>query len=133
MHAHDAPRYSANSTMRWPAALLVALVLSACLLHSTAADKQVLVLLQDTSWKASYSNFFGILESQGFTLDVKGYRDSSLKMRNYDQWHYDHLVIFAPKAEGEPLCGRQHPISSISPAGLQLHGTSSTCRALAPW
>lgn len=63
------------------------------------ADKKVLALVQDNT-KDHYSIFFDSLSAYGFSVDIKGHKDSGLKLKEYDTWLYDHLVIFAPKAEG---------------------------------
>lgn len=73
-----------------------------CLICLSTANKRVLVLLQDSSEdaKSSYSILFDSLAAYGFSLDIKGHKDPTLKLKNYDNWLYDHLLILAPKADG---------------------------------
>ena len=61
----------------------------------------MLVLLPDAEQQSQYSKFLKGLEDSGVQLDVRGIKDSGLKLKEYDQWLYDHLAIMAPKAEGE--------------------------------
>ena len=66
---------------------------------SAAVGKRTLVLLQKESARSKYSSFLDGLQAAGYDLVVKGYKDSELKLRDYDTWLYDHLVILTPKAE----------------------------------
>eukprot|EP00199_Chlamydomonas_sp_CCMP681_P000714 CAMPEP_0119107804 /NCGR_PEP_ID=MMETSP1180-20130426/11608_1 /TAXON_ID=3052 ORGANISM="Chlamydomonas cf sp, Strain CCMP681" /NCGR_SAMPLE_ID=MMETSP1180 /ASSEMBLY_ACC=CAM_ASM_000741 /LENGTH=437 /DNA_ID=CAMNT_0007093347 /DNA_START=11 /DNA_END=1324 /DNA_ORIENTATION=+ len=77
-------------------ALLLALAGEAC---ASIAGTRVLVLLQDASQESGYSQFLNGLTKAGFQLTIKGHKDSGLKLKEYDTWHYDHLAILAPKAE----------------------------------
>lgn len=64
------------------------------------AGKSVLVLLGNVNDAEKYSKFFGSLREHGFDINIKGVKDSSLKLHEYGTWLYDDLVLFAPKAEG---------------------------------
>lgn len=70
------------------------------LLVLAAAQKRVLVLLQADVAKEKYSQYLDGLRTAGFDIDARAYKDSTLKLREYDNWFYDHLIILAPKAEG---------------------------------
>lgn len=92
------------------------LTLGALLLAASAlSQKRVLVILGSQSQKDQYSSFFGSLEARGFALDVKGYKDSSLKLKEYDTWHYEHLVLLCPKAEGG-ISSRSACLGVLSPS-----------------
>lgn len=82
--------------------LLCALLLLALQGTTAAQDEQkkVLVLVGDEGLKESHSQFFGALEKHGFSLDIQHYKEKGLKLKDYDQWLYQHLVLFAPKALG---------------------------------
>ena len=69
-------------------------------LNVACAGKSVLVLLQNVNDADKYTSFFGSLETAGFQLTLKGYKDSGLKLREYGSWLYDDLVLFTPTAEG---------------------------------
>ena len=73
----------------------------ACFANAQQQGKRLLVLLENKSAQEKYSQFFGSLASAGFAIDYKPYREKELKLREYDTWLYDHLAIFAPKAEGK--------------------------------
>lgn len=87
--------------MAKPVSQLVWLLFAAVIL-GVSAQKKTLVLLQENndSFKSQYSVFFDTLASYGFDLTFRGYRESSYKLKEYDTWLYDNLVLFAPKAEG---------------------------------
>lgn len=63
--------------------------------------KRVLALIGDSGIKSSHSKFFKALGDAGLEVDVRGHKDEALKLRDYDAWLYDHLVVFAPRAGGE--------------------------------
>ncbi|PNW72980.1 hypothetical protein CHLRE_14g614100v5 [Chlamydomonas reinhardtii] len=79
--------------------LLFGLALLA-ILSNAAAGKSVLMLLQNANTAERFTSFVDGLSAAGFTVDIKGYKDSGLKLREYGTWLYDHLILFAPKAEG---------------------------------
>ncbi|PNH04740.1 Dolichyl-diphosphooligosaccharide--protein glycosyltransferase subunit [Tetrabaena socialis] len=79
--------------------LLLALALLAAI-HCACAAKSVLVLLQSGTTADKYSGFIDGLGAAGFAVEVKGHKDTGLKLREYGTWLYDDLVLFAPKAEG---------------------------------
>lgn len=87
--------------MRNSAALALLVLLGSSLCLSASAQKKVLVLFGQSSIKESHGQFIKGLESKGVTVDVKGVKDSSLKLKEYDTWLYDALVLFAPKATSE--------------------------------
>lgn len=80
-------------------ALLVLLSSSLCL--SVSAQKKVLVLYGQSSIKETHGQFIKGLQSKGVTVDLKSVKDSGLKLKDYDTWLYDALVLFAPKATSE--------------------------------
>jgi hypothetical protein len=80
---------------------LVTLCLIGLLISVSAASTgRVLVVLQDVNAKGDYSIFLDSLKSLGFDLDIKSSKDSSIKLKSYDTYQYEHLVLFTPKAEG---------------------------------
>jgi oligosaccharyltransferase complex subunit beta len=82
-------------------AIALLVLLGSSLYLSVAAEKKVLVLFGQSSIKESHGQFIKGLESKGVTVDLKSVKDSSLKLKNYDTWLYDALVLFAPKATSE--------------------------------
>lgn len=95
-----------------------------CAQPAQAAGKRVLFLLGDVAAKDKYSIFIGSLESLGFSVDVKAIKDSSLKLKEYDTWLYDHLAIFAPKADGAQcaVIASRQTRSWLGPKGLLRSG-----------
>jgi hypothetical protein len=81
--------------MRIHAPLLLLLgAIASCL-----ADK-VLVLVEGEGIKASHSQFLKFLTSK-HEVNIKTVGDSNLKLKDWDKWLYDSLVILAPKARSE--------------------------------
>lgn len=85
-------------TMAKSAALALLLTISSALLFSAAAEKKVLVLYGASNIKDTHSQFIQGLEDQGLKVDLKSVKDSGLKLKDYDTWLYDALVLLAPKA-----------------------------------
>ena len=73
-------------------------VLAALCSYSLAA--KVLVLQDDPLIRSTHSRYFRELHSQGHSVTIKSVTDSNLKLRDWDDWVYDKLVIFAPSATG---------------------------------
>jgi hypothetical protein len=65
-----------------------------------ANGKRVLALIGSTDVKASHSKFLKGLSDAGLEVDVKLAKDAELNLRDYDEWHYDHLLLLAPTATG---------------------------------
>ena len=82
---------------------LITLALLAALCSTSLAAK-VLVLQDDPLIRSTHSTYFRELHSQGHTVTIKSVTDSSLKLRDWDDWIYDKLVIFAPSATGRTAC-----------------------------
>lgn len=80
------------------AVLALLLTISGALLLSAAAEKKVLVLYGASNIKDTHSQFIQGLEDQGLKVDLKSVKDSGLKLKDYDTWLYDALVLLAPKA-----------------------------------
>lgn len=80
-------------------ALLVLISSSVCL--SVSAEKKVLVLYGQNSIKETHGQFIKGLQNKGVTVELKSVKDSGLKLRDYDTWLYDALVLFSPKATSE--------------------------------
>jgi len=57
---------------------------------------RTLVLLDNMAMKETHSIFFKSLSDRGYDLNFKTADDPSLKLINYGEFLYDHLVIFAP-------------------------------------
>ena len=70
-------------------------------LCSCAAASKVLVLYDDPLIRSTHSRFLSGLHSQGHTVTIKSVTDGSLKLRDWDEWLYEKLIIFAPGAAGE--------------------------------
>ena len=62
-------------------------------------NPRVLVLLDNLSIRESHSMFFKSLTDMGFKLTFKSADDSSINLKKYGSFLYDHLVLFSPTVE----------------------------------
>lgn len=81
--------------MKGAAGCSTLLLLAAFVVGAAADQQRVLVLLEDMTVKNTHSLLFNSLASPGNKLEFKSVTDSSIKLRDYDRWLYDKLVIFA--------------------------------------
>ena len=81
--------------------LLLILVQLCCVFAQT----QVLVLLEDLTIRNLHSEYFQGLIEDGFDLEFKVADSKGLRLREWDDWLYDKLIIFAPNTAGaQHLC-----------------------------
>ena len=91
---------AADQTM-WRQRSLIALLLAACLLQSHAAEQDVLVLVEDARIRSTHSAFFGDLRQQGWKVTIKSAADKTLRLRDWDDWLYGKIAIFASSIPGQ--------------------------------
>ena len=60
----------------------------------------MLALFGSGDVRKSHSQFLKGLSDAGLEVDVKLAKDEELSLRNFDEWHYDHLLLLAPTASG---------------------------------
>ena len=80
-------------------ALSLALICVSMSAISCLENPKVLVLLDNLAIKESHSTFFKILSDMGFSLTYKTADDSSIVLKKYGAFLFDHLVLFAPSVE----------------------------------
>lgn len=79
--------------------LSLLLLLSGCLVPSLAEKQRVLALLENLAVKETHSIYFSMLARHGFDITYKVADDSSLQLKKFGQFLYDHIVVFAPTVE----------------------------------
>ena len=79
--------------------LLPALVLVCLGSVSGSGEKRVLALLENLAVKETHSLYFKMLADHGFSLTYKVADDSSLQLKKFGEYLYDHIVVFAPTVE----------------------------------
>lgn len=79
--------------------LIVLSLVLPCWLQGTHGAK-VLVLLEDAAIKNTHSSYFSTLASSGFDLTFRRVDDRSLRLREWDSWLYDKLILFAANVPG---------------------------------
>lgn len=65
-----------------------------------ASSQSVLVLLDDPKIRSTHSMYFNDLISRGHEISFKSASDKKLQLKDWDEWLYDKIVIFAPTATG---------------------------------
>ena len=75
-------------------------LLAACALQCYAAQ-DVLVLVEDASVRSTHSVFLDDLRQQGWKLTVKSAEDKTLRLRDWDDWLYSKIAIFASTIPGQ--------------------------------
>lgn len=68
---------------------------------STGTGTRVLALIGSGEIRSSHSQFFKGLADAGLDVDVRGHKEDGLAVRRFDRLLYDHVVLFAPHANGE--------------------------------
>lgn len=67
---------------------------------ASLTGSRLLVVLEDTEQKASYSQFFGDLEARGYELKFESPKTEGLSLFNHGEREYDNLILFPPKSKG---------------------------------
>ena len=68
--------------------------------RSALAQTKVLVLLEDLAIRNTHSEYFQGLTQAGNSLDFKLAESKGLRLREWDDWLYDKLIVFAPSVAG---------------------------------
>ena len=86
---------------------IIGLLFALLVIAAQAADEysvpRTLLLAQTLSIKESHSRFLQFLEATGRELDVREVSDDTLRLRDWDIWLYNEIIIFAPQAVGASL------------------------------
>lgn len=65
-------------------------------IEADGQGKRLLVILEQYSQRETHSTFFKSLRSRDFQLTFKLADDSDLVLSKYNEYLYDHLVLFCP-------------------------------------
>ena len=79
----------------------VFILLISAALTCQASTQKVLVLLDDPLIRSTHSLYFSDLTSRGYDIFFKSASDRKLQLKDWDEWLYEKLIIFAPSATGE--------------------------------
>lgn len=60
----------------------------------------MLVLVEDLSIASTHSLYFQRLSDAGYSLDIKAADDKSLRLKDWDAWSYEKLIVFASNIQG---------------------------------
>lgn len=65
--------------------------------------KRVLALLDNYAMRETHSTFFKSLKDRGFQVNYKTADDSDLTLSRYNEYLYDHVILFCPNVVGKYL------------------------------
>lgn len=100
------------------AVLLITAVVSA----TDEVSVRTLLISNTLNITNTHSRFIKYLEASGRELDIREASDANLRLRDWDIWLYDELIIFAPQADGAP--SHQQLDHSVR-FGYTLHASST--------
>lgn len=75
--------------------VLISMV-SAGTINYDGQSKRLLVLLDTLGIRETHSTFFKSLKDRGFQITYKTADDSELALSKYNEYLYDHLILFSP-------------------------------------
>ena len=78
-------------------ALLLAMFLAPAVV--AIENGRILALLENLSVKETHSMYFKSLQAKGFDVTFKVADDSTLTLKKYGEFLYDHIIVFAPTVE----------------------------------
>lgn len=83
--------------------LLVSVLISmvaAGTINYDGQSKRLLVLLDSLGIRETHSTFFKSLKDRGFQITYKTADDADLALSKYNEYLYDHLILFSPNVAG---------------------------------
>ena len=85
-----------------------ALLLAAILLASAVEGEKskVLVLHESVAYASTYSQYLDRIRRQGYEIEQRSATDPDLHLREWDDWKYQKLIIFASGIKGAIACMR---------------------------
>lgn len=84
-------------------AILATLMINELNANGIIADgqgKRLLVLLDNYGIRETHSTFFKSLKDRGFQINYKAADDIDLALSKYNEYIYDHLILFSPNVVG---------------------------------
>ena len=64
-------------------------------LVAAAEARRTLVIADDPSVATSHSIFLRGLATRGHLVDIRAANDASLRIRDWDEWLYEAIIVFA--------------------------------------
>ncbi|KAI9784549.1 MAG: oligosaccharyl transferase glycoprotein complex, beta subunit [Candelina submexicana] len=88
--------------MRWlfSVGLLALTLLAAWVQALSTSGTRLLVVLDDSTEKGSYSKFWEDLEARGYKLSFESPKNEKLSLFQHGARAYDHLILFPPRSKG---------------------------------
>lgn len=67
---------------------------------TTVSGDRILLLVDDLQITKTHSIFLDSIRNNGHNIKVSMADDASLKLIEYGEFIYDHLILFSPSVEG---------------------------------
>ncbi|KAJ5304125.1 uncharacterized protein N7443_003785 [Penicillium atrosanguineum] len=119
--------------MRWCLALLLCCFLAAVNALSSSGSR-LLVVLDDSTEKSSFSTLWSDLEGRGYDVSFESPKSDKLSLFEHGERAYDHLLVLPPKSKGlGPNLTPKHILDFLNKDGnilLALSGKSATSSAV---
>lgn len=87
-----------KSTSLRASTLLVGAILVASAVESKVP--KVLTLFESVAYASSYSQYLDQIRKQGYEIEQRSALDPDLHLREWDDWKYEKLIIFASGIKG---------------------------------
>lgn len=82
------------------------LLIGACVSATDEVSVPRTLLISNTlNITDTHSQFIKYLKATGREVDIREASDKTLRLRDWDTWLYNELVIFAPQADGAHTAG----------------------------
>ena len=75
-----------------------------CNSFAAASKGTVLVLFEEVAVTNSYSQYLEHIKGLGYEIEKTSASDKGLHLREWDDWKYSKLIIFASGTQGECGC-----------------------------
>ena len=68
---------------------------------NVVSERRVLALFESVADTSSYSQYLDEVRRQGYVIERRSATDPNLHLREWDDWKYDNLIIFASGIKSE--------------------------------
>lgn len=91
-------------------ALCAALLLGLYVGASAASEGKVLVLIENIPFSSTYSQYLDSIRQLGYDIEQRSASDPTLHLREWDDWLYSKLIIFASGISGTFFSGGENAL-----------------------
>ena len=91
------------SSTVWRCLAACSLLLSVPAAIAAGQGSKVLVVLENTALKSTHSSYFSALSSRGYQLTYAAADGPDLKIKDWDTYLYEKIIVFASSTSGLPV------------------------------